>query len=239
MGLPALLTPFESPTTPPLPDIDEEAREALKREADELIESVRRGRPTEGSPEETRAIVRMSLFAHALVRALGDRFVDVLRQNINGACSSLVRRELEAAEPERKLALRHLQQAVHTFGVVTESFGRVLSEIPAEAVVGLLDELAEQVKSGDVPMRDAERVVARLQLDVFVALAVLDGPLEDLTFWAHRALNDARRVEAMPASLSTVGLRGELARIRSKRAWLDWDADEIAEELAPWPTPSR
>ncbi|HKY36522.1 MAG TPA: hypothetical protein VJN18_11320 [Polyangiaceae bacterium] len=48
---------------------------------------------------------------------------------------------------------------------------------------------------------ETERIVVRLQLDVLVALDVLDASLDELTFWAFRALTDARRVEAIPASV--------------------------------------
>ena len=158
---------------------------------------------------------------------------------MNELLADLVRKELEAAETERKLALRHVEQAVHTYGVLMESFGAVLRDLPPASISTLFDELADHVKSGDLPLQEADRVVLRFQLDVIVVLDVLDGPLEELTFWAFRAITDGRRVEAIPGAPSPVGLRGELARVRARRSWLAWDEAEIAKELAPWPTPSR
>jgi len=103
----------------------------------------------------------------------------------------------------------------------------------------MVDELSRHIEAEDLAMESSDRVVLRFQLDVMVALDVLDAPLDELTFWAFRAITDARRVEALPAAMTSNVLRGELARLRSRRSWLAWDVAEIAKELAPWPTPSR
>jgi hypothetical protein len=87
-------------------------------------------------------------------------------------------------------------------------------------------------------MSDTDRIVLRLQLDVMVALEVLDASLDELTFWAFRAITDARRVEASLNALTPTGFRGELARIRARRSWLDWDQAAVAKELATWPNRS-
>jgi len=234
----ALLIP-ETWVLPAPPPIDPAALEHLGAEVRHLLDDVRRDRPAEGTPAETAALVRVSLFGLSSLRLLGPAFVEFVRANLNQALVDLVRKELIAAEPERKLALRHIEQAVHRYGVLMESLGAALGVLPPSAVVTLLDELAEEAKSGDVPISHDERVVLRFQLDVIVALDVLDGPLDELTFWAFRAITDARRVEAMPAPITPSGLRGELARVRARRAWVGWDAAEVAKELAPWPSPSR
>ena len=145
--------------------------------------------------------------------------------------------ELLAAEAERKLALRHLEQAVHTYGVQVESFGAAVADLPLGSVSALLEEVAEHIKSGELPLSGGDRVVFRFQLDVMVALDVVDGPLEELTFWAFRTITGARRVAAMP-QIAPTGLRGELARLRARRSWAAWDPEEVARELAPWPTSS-
>src|SRR5688572_18502904 len=115
MGLPAQ---FVTSTTPPLPALDEVTRATFVHRVNELLARVIRERPAEGSEAERLAILDVSAASNILVKALGARFADVLRQNINDAFQSIVRRETETAEPERKLALRHLEQALHIFGVV-------------------------------------------------------------------------------------------------------------------------
>jgi hypothetical protein len=239
MGLPALLLPETWAATVSLPPVDPVARGRLRAEVNHLLADVRRVRPAEGTPQETAALVRVSLLGLATLRLLGSQFLKALRPGVNHALEDLVRKELVAAEPERKLALRHVEQAVHRYGVLIESLGASLSGLPDLSLAPLLDELADQVKAGEVPVGEAERIVLRFQLNLLVALDVLDAPLDELTFWAYRAITDARRVEAMPAPVMPSGLRGELARIRAKRAWLSWDAEEASKELAPWPSPSR
>ena len=75
----------------------------------------------------------------------------------------------------------------------------------------------------------------RFQLDLLVALDVMDAPLADLTFWAYRAITDTHRVQALPPDALTRGLRGELARVEARNAWLDWDEEDIKDEFRPWP----
>jgi hypothetical protein len=92
---------------------------------------------------------------------------------------------------------------------------------------------------GELPMEATDRLVLRFQLDVMIALDVLDASLEELTFWAYRAITNTRRVEALPIDALSSQIRGELARVRSRNAWVGWDDEEIARELAPWPSTSR
>jgi hypothetical protein len=147
--------------------------------------------------------------------------------------------EMDAAEPERKLALRHIEQAVHRYGVLAEGCGAVLGELGASSMAALLRELTEHATSAELSMTGDERVVLRFQLDLMVSLDVLDAPIDELTFWAFRAITDARRVEALPAPTVLAGFRGEAARARTRGAWTLWDDSEIAKELAPWTSPSR
>lgn len=239
MGLPALLSPEAWVLPASLPPVEPAALEHLGAEIRQLLDDVRRERPADGTTGETAALIRVSLFGLSSLRLLGPAFLEVVRANLNQALTDLVRKELVAAEPERKLALRHIEQAVHRYGVLMESVGAAVGVIPAAAVVTLLDELAEQAKSGGAVFSEDERIVLRFQLDVLVALDVLDAALDELTFWAFRAITDSRRVEAMPAPVMPSALRGELARVRARRAWVAWDEAEVAKELAPCPTPSR
>ena len=242
MGRPAFLNPRAWVDQAAQAQIDRAFLDQLSAEYNALIERVRRERPAEGTSAEDASLRRIAWLGFSMSAALGSAFLGVLRTNVNGALSDIVRKEFEVSEPERKLALRHIEHAVHTFGVLMESIGGVLGDVPPASVAALFDELADLVKSGDAAMSDTDRVVLRFQLDVMVALDVLDAPdapLDELTFWAYQAITSARRVEANPNALNPTGLRGELARIRARRSWLDWDAATLAKELAPWPTPSQ
>jgi len=239
MGLPALMSPETWVVLPPLPAVEPSALAHLASDVRSLLDDARQNRPAEGTPAETKALVRVALFGFASLRVLGPGFIGVQRENLNRALAELLRRELDAAEPERKLALRHIEQAVHKYGVLTESMWAVLGTLPAASMPEMVDELSRHIEAEDLAMESSDRVVLRFQLDVMVALDVLDAPLDELTFWAFRAITDARRVEALPAAMTSNVLRGELARLRSRRSWLAWDVAEIAKELAPWPTPSR
>jgi hypothetical protein len=222
-----------------LPPTDRASVDRFSVQLYSLIDDVRRERPVEGTQAEETALRSISSLGFSISRALGTAFLQVLRGNVNEALTDLVRKEFEVSEPERKLALRHIEHAVHTFGVLMESIGGALAQIPPASAAALFDELADLVRSGDVPMSDTDRIVLRFQLDLMVALDVLDASLEELTFWAYRAITGARRVEANPNALNPTGFRGELARIRARRSWMNWDQATIAKELAPWPTRSQ
>jgi hypothetical protein len=160
---------------------------------------------------------------------------------VNATLKELLQKELSAAETERKFALRQVEQAAHTFGVLIESVSAIFTLLPPSDVHVWLVEAASRARSSEVPLSADDRTVMRFQVDLSVALESLDAPLDDLTYWAFRAATGARRVEAMPSPTMPPGLRGELARLRSQRSWLNWDAAEIQQELAPWPSaaPSR
>jgi hypothetical protein len=205
-----------------------------------VLADVRRDRPDEGTVEETRALARMAEVGLDGLRVLGPGWVGAFRDGVNSALQELVRKELSAAETERKFALRQIEQAAHTFGVLIESVGAIFASLPAADARAWLGDVASHVRIEDLPLSMADRVVLRFQLDLSVALDALDAPIDELTFWAFRAATGARRVEALP-SPTVVGLRRELARLRSQRSWLNWDAAETQQELAPWPpsAPSR
>ncbi|MBK8994481.1 MAG: hypothetical protein IPM35_01835 [Myxococcales bacterium] len=45
-------------------------------------------------------------------------------------------------------------------------------------------------------------------------------------------------VNAVQGPERVVAEDGETAQIRARRAWLNWDETEVAEELVPWPAGS-
>lgn len=238
MGRPLLLDPGASGEPVALLEVDRASLDRLSAQLQSLVDKVRSERPPEGSGAEENALRSVASLGLSISQTLATAFLRVLRGSVNGALADLVRKEFEVSEPERKLALRHIEHAVHTFGVLMESIGGALAQIPPASLAALFDELANLVRSGDAPMSDTDRIVLRLQLDVMVALEVLDASLDELTFWAFRAITDARRVEASLNALTPTGFRGELARIRARRSWLDWDQAAVAKELATWPNRS-
>ncbi len=241
MGLPALFSPESWVLPKSLPPVEPSALTELSATVRGLLDEARKLRPVENSPEEGALLKRVALFGYRCMRLLGPDFLAVQRFNLNEALGDLVRKELAAAEPERKLALRHIEHAVHSYGVLTEAFCAALSGLPPGSFLGLVQGLAQEIEAGTLPVTEGDRMVLRLQLDVMVALDVLDAPLPELTTWAFQAITSARRVEALSPSASGIQgeLRAELARLRARRSWMSWDAAELAEELAPWPGPSR
>ncbi|MBI2392037.1 MAG: hypothetical protein HYV09_20765 [Deltaproteobacteria bacterium] len=230
MGLPASI-PNE-----PLAGVAAEPAEwrALQREGRQLVDDVRKAPPAEGSAEESVALARLARFGLRSLRVLGMAFLDVIRGQLHASLAGLVQKELDAAEADRKLALRHIQQAVHRYGVVTETLWASLGRVSPSLLDDLVRVWGESIESGITSFTDEERAVARFQLDVLVALAVLDAPLEELTRWAFRAINGARRVEALAGRATEAYQLGELARIRTRRAWSDWSPSDVADEVAPW-----
>ena len=71
-----------------------------------VLTDVRRDRPDEGTVEETRALGRMAEVGLDGLRVLGPGWVVAFRDGVNSALQELVRKELSAAETERKFALR-------------------------------------------------------------------------------------------------------------------------------------
>jgi len=225
VALPALLLP-EHFVDRNLAGVDPAALERFGAEWRGLCQTTRERRPADGTKEEDEAlaaIVKLSLDALLL---MGSRFADILRESVNAALQELLRKELVAAEPERKFALRQIEQAANTFGVLIESVAPSLASLPVLDVAEI-----ERVRAEGIALSAEDRIFARFQLDLAVALDSLDAPLQELTYWAFRAVTGSRRVQALPLP----GARGELARIRSRNAWRNWDAEEIRQELAPWP----
>lgn len=202
----------------------------------ELLADVRAARPETGSDEETAYLVRLATLGYRSFAELGPELANLMRSGLSGMLDDAVRLELATAETERKLALRHLQAATNTLTVLVERLNTPVAALDVEES-GLVAQLLDEMNRTAVRLTDSQRATARFQMDVLVALDVMDGSLEDLTYWALRALTGARKVEAYPQSELFAGVGAELARAHARRAWSDWEAEDVAEELAPWPSP--
>jgi len=210
----------------------------FRLEWSELVDHVRQARPAEGSPAEDDALRRMAALAARAMKLFGAGFAAIYRDAINAAIKEILDLELSTSETARKLAIRQIEQAAHRYGVVFESLGAALDELSDDDLAALYDAALAEAEAGQLPLSEHDRVIIRFQLDFAVAVESLAAPLEELTYWAFRAVTGARRVEALGAVIAT-GVRGDVARVRSKRSWLRWDEAELQKELAPWPPIAR
>ncbi len=202
----------------------------LRSDFQVLLDDVRRAKPTEGSVEETALLTRLIEFSLSALRALGPSVPALFREGVDAGLLDVIKQEAATTEVERKLALRYIETAANTFGTLMEFFVRhgppPMLEPEAISWLAQLDPAV---------LLDADdRVLFQFQLDFFAAMESLAAPLEELAFWAQRSLVTSRRVELIIRAQS-VGLRGEIARLRSRYAWLAWDREEVEREFAPWP----
>jgi len=230
MGLPARSLPARVALAAPNP----EAAERLRAAWADVLDYLRGARPAEGTSEEREAIRRFLRCALMTLTVIEGSVSELLRHNIDDALLELVRQELETSEIERKFALRQIEVAAQVAGVIFEQVGSLLNAMPDEGDVAR--EVLEHAEHMD--LSEADLTLVRFQLDLLVALESFADPVDELTYWAKRAVTGARRVQALHSPMSPAGLRGELARLRARNAWRSWDAEEIEREFAPWPKPN-
>jgi hypothetical protein len=220
------------PQVPEIPDAD---LEALRHEQTKLVELVRASRPADQSEDESRAfkqLARLSLPA-------GPALVAAFRAAFEKGLKELVSEEGKTQDVERRLALRHIEQAIDTFAVLIESAAAALAEMPEATLRLAIRQMTDALAHGELPPMSADdRTLLRFELDFLMALASLDASLDELTYWAHQAVVGARRVQALAPPRLMARWRGELARLRAKASWEAWDEDEVKRELEPWPRPS-
>jgi hypothetical protein len=174
MALAAFVLPERWVAAAPLPGLDLAVLEPLRAERSALVEQVRRERPPEGSEAERAALVGLVRLGFWVGRALSPAFVEALRAGVDAGLSELIAEEIEAAETARKLALRQIEQALHTFGVLVESIGALLAELPVLSAALLLDEAAGRFERGEAALAVEERAVLRFELDLLMAFESLD-----------------------------------------------------------------
>jgi hypothetical protein len=231
MGLPARSLPARVALAAPNP----EAAERLRAAWADVLDYLRGTRPGDGTGEEREAIRRFIRCAVMTLTVVEGSVSELLRHNIDDALLELVRQELETSVIERKFALRQIEVAAQVAGVIFEQLGSLLNAMPDEGDVAR--QVLEHAEHMD-PLSEADLTFVRFQLDLLVALESFAAPVDELTYWAKRAVTGARRVQALHSPVSPAGLRGELARLRSRNAWRSWDAEEIEREFAPWPKPN-
>lgn len=234
VGFLALVLPERWLTTALPTGFDPAALAPVRAERQRFCEAMRRTSPCEGSDDEARLLVRLVTIGLGMVRALGPAAFEVTRAGVNVGIKELLAREYATADTERKFALRQIEQALNSFGVLVEALVLEMAELPLRTVVCWLEEAAAQADRQELDLDAHSRVLLRFEADLIVALDSLDESLDDLTTWAFRAATGARKVEALPFPKVTPGLRGELARLRARRAWARWDSEEIQREFAPW-----
>ena len=222
-----------------LPELPPELASAAAREFAELrqlVSEARQSRPAENSPEEAALLERLLKAALRITVALGQQGLLILRDGVQYAISELLKLEFAATATERKLALRHLQTALNGYGTALEAVAsRTSTEVSPTDMQAFLaavrpEQLAEALTD------EAALTFFRWQLELMVALETLEGSVEELAYWAHRAVINSRKTTAwLPTMRPPAGLRGELARQRARHSWDNWDQEEIQRELQPWP----
>jgi len=234
MALPALLPPESLEAV--AQQLDAAVAERVRAWAPAygaLVDEMRRTNPTEGSAEEQALLDRSLHLMLDLQRPLGLAFFRVLELSFDREAESVLREEFATPDVTRKLAMRHLQDALRTLGVLQELMANVLREASQDdlnALAHYLDLAREHQLHPDAQALS----FLRWQLDLVVALEAVKAAPSELAFWANRAAVGSRRVEAMLAAAGPLSLRGDLARMRAQLAWTNWDDAEVARELAPW-----
>lgn len=161
---------------------------------------VRTERPEAGSDAESAVLIDF-------LKALSGPMLDVapfaggfVRQGIERGLDDLLRQEFSAAETERKLALRHLQGSLEVFGELFASVREQLRGVSDEQFTQAFTEAARTVTRDPAEYLTADaRTLIRWELTLFVALDTRTESLEELTFWAHRAIVCSREVRALMA----------------------------------------
>lgn len=225
MGLPATVTALP-------PDLVEpEAARATAERFGALLGRLRAERPAPGS-NALRSVMAEWL---EMVAELGPVWAQAMDAGVDDWFLSTARSEIEEDPTiERRLALRWLESALDTLVRLFALFRRLLPDRPAPRA-----DLVPLPTSGGGSLPPEIELTLQLQLDIFVALECLDDGAEpdELAFWCRRAHRSAADVELLiPAPLDAV-VRGNRARQEAASAWDDWDEEEIAREVIPWPGP--
>jgi len=188
----------------------------------------------EDAEAETAALSRFLELQLRLLDVLDDRFVSVLRIARDRQLDSLILGEYGSVQAERKLALRHLQSASEVFGDLVEFLDNMFEALPTEAAFGMIQRIHGSTASNEI----VEHPEARLLLQWLIALLVgseaanTDG-VEDVSFWAHRALTASRQVKALLVREARV-LQGTRTRMKANLAWANWDDEKIRAEKESW-----
>lgn len=216
------------------PAVEVEVRAWCERVLAVLAEH--RAARAESNPSAERArIARFLRLSSEVAGILGLELGRVTESAGLTRAAALVAAEVRSADTERKLALRFLGTALEAMGEMGAYAARLTVGMSLDDVASLLhyQELTADALVAHLP---AEMVpILRAQLDLLVAFECLDAPIEELTEWAQRALVGSRNVRAWLATGAPTSMRGEIARLRSAFAWVDWDDDDVAAEIAPWP----
>jgi hypothetical protein len=236
MALPSLVDPreIERAAVQRDPAVEAEVRSWSRRVLELLAEHRSAGASTEDGRERARIqdFVRLS---SELTGILGVDLFEVTESAGLARASALVAAELGAAETERKLALRFLETALEAMAEIGAYAGRLVSGLSLEELASLLhyQEIGAEALVVSLPSEIVP--VLRAQLDLLVAFECLDAPIEELTVWAQRALVGSRNVRAWLTTAAPTSMRGEIARMRAVLAWAQWNDDDVAAEMAPWP----
>ncbi|MGM0578174.1 MAG: hypothetical protein ACQEXJ_20790 [Myxococcota bacterium] len=201
---------------------------------EQLVERGAEEPPAEGSPEETRWLLRLARLAHELLEELGVERGRLLTDTFEEMVADFEQREASASAARDRFSWRLLNQALEDYGAVVYLAAEAARDYPREDLVADLDEALALNADRDWVL--AEPVAAVLRADSALLMAVVAAGESSDRFHeaARRALRATRRMLAQLQPAPLTGLRGELAARAARHTWNDWDEHDVATELAAW-----
>jgi len=192
----------------------------------------RKVRDTLPAVDEDKLLAEFAKLLLDMLQGLGTRWAVTTRHVASRGLRELFETEATPAlEPDRRFLLRQLEYALNFYADLQEAAALELERLPADALTQLLSVLSPT----DMMASPSDTLALRWQVDLFLALDSVNSDLEELRFWSDRAVLGARKVRAVTGSSPALAMRADLIRQRAKNVWHDWDDDDVAREVAPWP----
>lgn len=201
-----------------------------------LMSRARALRAEPGSECEHELVRELAVLSLDLLERLGSHVLSYLRSDVQGQLDALIRDELRTVDTTRKLALRHLQSSVGVVGKMIELYGDLFRGLPDAVVAALIRDLGDGAWRARFIVEDLDddfQEQLAWWLSLSVALESTLGDLDDLTYWARRAIEGSRKVEALLPRIA-LDARAAQLQLRARWAWEDWDEEDIGDELATW-----
>jgi hypothetical protein len=217
MGLPALVLPERLL----LPELADGQKEKFHSEFGvawkQLGARARPFRGLEDSDEESQLLHLFGVLMLPTVSAIG-LSTPALRAAAQRGMDDVLHREFAASEVTKKVALRRLGTALHTFAVVVELISDVSVGLADETWAALIRALSGPMLLDELEQDPTFRLFLRWQLALMMSFEALEWPAADLAYWTQRAAALSLRIEALQTTLVQAdALRVDLARLVSGR----------------------
>jgi len=123
---------------PRLPEVAEHHLVVLQQSRARVLRLAREARPLDGSEQERLILHDFLGLVFPMVNRVVPEFLDALRNGIHEGLRELIAKERAAADTELQLALRHLEHAVNTFGVLIESWASLFRSLPQASLRSMM-----------------------------------------------------------------------------------------------------